>query len=406
MGTDQETAEKPAEKAIEAKGDSIRQEYTFAADVKLKECKYCRVMIPKKAKVCPNCKMILKGHMFLKVIAAIMGIAVIGTGSYCLAAYWGLLPDSAVPVWIAQHKMAASVTTVETPEAAAGAMAVEPMEVATAAETAEMAETKEAESSKEELNEQTKSAAESDSAKDEDAAKDEDIARDEDTVNGRSVAEDQSSVEDQSGSEAQDLTKDKADSEEKEPIEDKAGLEEKEPEEDKSDAEDTKDKSDAEDKVSSEDSADSKVKNATKDIDATESEEAEEDSLASNLEDMDENEVAFRADCVRRKYKGLLRDKDYLGTAVLVMEAEVVCQVDGGLFDENVYYLCQEEENGIECYYIIRDDRSVDETLILEGDIITVYGRLFGTCKIPANLIETRPTVPAISMLTYDLLEE
>ena len=48
----------------------------------------------------------------------------------------------------------------------------------------------------------------------------------------------------------------------------------------------------------------------------------------------------------------------------------------------------------------------VDSTLILEGDMLTVFGQLFGTCKIPADLIETRPVVPAVSMLYYDLTGE
>lgn len=57
-------------------------------------------------------------------------------------------------------------------------------------------------------------------------------------------------------------------------------------------------------------------------------------------------------------------------------------------------------------YYVVRDDRETDDTLILEGDMLTVYGQLFGTCEIPADLVETMPTVPAISMLYYDLTGE
>lgn len=420
MGTDQEQVEKPVEETVEkekeTKNDSIRQEYVFASDAKLKECKYCRVMIPKKAKICPNCKMILRKHTFLKVITAAFVLAVIGAGSYCLSAYWGLLPDSAVPAWIAQNKMAVpvvSVTTVETTEAAAGAKTVEPTEVA-AVETEELEVAKESGSSKGEQKETTKSVTVNDSAKAEDANEDKAAEKDKSSAEDENGIEDKDNANNQSGAEG-DVAEDKsgasdeADSKDKNAVKDKETAEDNSDAEDKTDSEDrntVKDKDTAEDESDGEDKTDSGNKKAVQNKDAMEKEDAEDEDPTANREDMDENEASFRADCVRRKYKGLLRDKDYLGTAVLVLRAEVICQVDGGLFDENVYYLCMEEENGIECYYIIRDDRSADDTLILEGDIITVYGRLFGTCKLPANLIETRPTVPAISMLTYDLLEE
>ncbi len=132
----------------------------------------------------------------------------------------------------------------------------------------------------------------------------------------------------------------------------------------------------------------------------------ETDVDRESTETADKDETAFRADCVQVDYKTLLRkQQEYLDTALMI-EAQVVCQVDGGLFDDNTYYLCvTEERSGIKRYYIIRDDREADDTLILEGDTLTIYGRLFGDCKIPAKLIETRPTVPALSMLYYDLTE-
>lgn len=353
MRTDQDTveklAEKPAEKTIEAKNDSIRQEYAFASDVKLKECKYCRVMIPKNAKICPNCKMTLKSHMFIKTLAAVLVFAVIVAGGYCIFTYRELQPDPEAVALETQDETQApivSVNTVETTEAAAGAKVVEPTEVVAPAVTVESPQfvpvvesvgTEKSASNEAEQKEETKSAAESDNVKDKDV-----------TEEGES----------------------------------------------------TEDKEKPDDKVDPED------RNAVDDENTVEDEETEDDVSTTVLKAIDENEAAFRADCVQRKYKSLLRDEEYLETSVVVMGAEVVCQVDGGLFDENVYYLCREKENGNNCYYIIRDDRNEDETLILEGDIITVYGQLFGTCKIPANLIETRPTVPAISMLTYDLLGE
>lgn len=349
MGTDQGKVEKPAEKETEVKSDSMRQDYAFASDVKLKECKYCRVMIPKQARVCPNCKMILKSYTFLKVVAAILvfGVIVVGVA-------FGLKP-------------------------------VEPAEAVAVTETVAPEEVKESASNKEEQVEAPKSVARNDSIK-------ENAVSDKDDTDNKAIVENKSLVEDKSGSGEKDVTEDKSASGEKDATEDKSGTEEKD---------DIEDQSDTEEKEAKEDQTDEKKKGGKED-----SEQEDDDKPVMAPREIDENEAAFRADCVQRKYKGLLRDEAYLGTAVLVMEAEVICQVDGGLFDENVYYLCMEEENGKECYYIVRDDRETDETLILEGDIITVYGQLFGTCKIPTYLVETRPAVPAISMLSFDLLEE
>ena len=116
----------------ESREDSIRREYDFAPDVKLKECRYCRVMIPKKAKVCPNCRMSLKRNWFRNLVAAVFAIAVIGVGGYYLSAHWGIMKDAAASVWMAQKQSALpvmSVTTVDNKELAASGTAVEPSEV-------------------------------------------------------------------------------------------------------------------------------------------------------------------------------------------------------------------------------------------------------------------------------------
>ncbi len=82
-------------------------------------------------------------------------------------------------------------------------------------------------------------------------------------------------------------------------------------------------------------------------------------------------------------------------------------QVDGGLFDENIYYLCKREDGqGITRYYIVRDDRTEDDTPILAGDVIQVYGQLFGSCKLPGYLVKTQPVVPALTIVYFDLLAE
>ncbi|MDE6740318.1 MAG: hypothetical protein K2K07_14640, partial [Lachnospiraceae bacterium] len=133
VGAEQATADQPVtDRSAEVKSDSMRQEYAFATDAKLRECKYCRVMIPKKAKICPNCKMVLKKHTGIKAAAAVLVIAAIGCGA---SVYMGLLPSHAAPAWMAKNKSSEpvlSVTTVETPETAAGAQIVESVDVAVA----------------------------------------------------------------------------------------------------------------------------------------------------------------------------------------------------------------------------------------------------------------------------------
>lgn len=140
--------------------------------------------------------------------------------------------------------------------------------------------------------------------------------------------------------------------------------------------------------------------------------EAEEMKMLAGAEESEPIDVSsyteeeFRNLCQKVSYKALLRLQDiYLYTAVTV-EVTVLKQVDGGLFDENIYYLCTAQEDGIQRYYIVRDDRIEDDWLILEGDVLRIYGQLFGNCKVPAQLVPSQPTVPALAMSYYELLEE
>lgn len=411
------TGQKAAEQAAEATNDSMRQAYAFAADVKLKECRYCCVMIPKKARICPNCKSKLRKHILGKTVAAVLVIAVIGAGGYGLSAYLGWLPDSVVPVWLAQQKNLEAVeatTAVEAAETAAGAKTVEPVDLLQPETTDPAAKPKTSEASQETTDEsvQTKTAEQpgnGDSLTTTEGSAAEELAKAvKDTENTMAKAGESAG----SGTAAQDgndktaaenvtlrddgtVPADKAKTDVEEGQDDQASIANEDGDK-AADGETLEKPSEAAEDAAADDAAErSQDKTAGK-----------TGKVARNDEAMDENEAAFRADCVRRGYKELLRNEDYLGTAVW-LEAEVICQVDGGLFDENIYYLCVENENNdIRRYYIIRDDRAADETLILEGDMLTVYGRLFGNCKLPASLVETRPTVPAISMLCCDLAEE
>ena len=372
----------------ESREDSIRREYDFAPDVKLKECRYCRVMIPKKAKVCPNCRMSLKRNWFRNLVAAVFAIAVIGVGGYYLSAHWGIMKDAAASVWMAQKQSALpvmSVTTVDNKELAASGTAVEPSEVTNLSE-AESESVPDGAEHQEDAGEQTEGAkTETADAKKTTAVESKPDAKSAEDEQAKETAEDEQAKE-------------------------TAGTETAEDEQ----AKET-DGTDSQTDVESTTEADMQTDLAKKE--RSQVTMAKQDSALSGEEDeggtdvpakkMDRQEQKFREECVLIGYKSILRNTErYLDTALMV-EVQVMCQVDGGLFDDNTYYLCEtEDDNNIIRYYIVRDDRETDDTLILEGDTLTVYGQLFGTCKIPAELVEAMPTVPAISMLYYDLTGE
>ena len=431
VGAEQATADQPVtDRSAEVKSDSMRQEYAFAANAKLRECKYCRVMIPKKAKICPNCKMEIKKHIGIKVAAGVLVIAAIGCG---VSVYMGLLPGHAVPAWMAKNKSSEqvlSVTTVETPETAAGAQIVESVDVAVAADLPkpDAAEAELEEKIAQSVNGMTAGKSETEAVLTEE--KDESGTDSAVNGNGKYVKDTETDSEEE-GENSKVEVADKAagrsveesgitgkaagrDDEESEAADKAAGHNDEEMEttgkivarndEESEDTDETAGRTSEEPEDTGKTAT--RTRGETKSAGNTaDTEEDRDDQDEMFPEDMDVNEAAFRADCVWRDYKELLRNEDYLGTAVW-LEAEVICPVEGGLFDENIYYLCMtEESNGIERYYIIRDDRTEEQLLILEGDVLTIYGRLFGNCKLPASLVETRPTVPAISMLSCDLQE-
>ncbi|MDE6996078.1 MAG: hypothetical protein K2P41_16995 [Lachnospiraceae bacterium] len=486
--TQQEAAEK---NTAENREDSIRREYGFAPDVKLKECRFCCVMIPKKAKVCPNCRMSLKRHWFRNLVAAVFAVAVIGGGGYYLSEHWGIMKDAVASVWRAQNGSAVpvmSVTTVDTAEMAANAAAVGPAEVTSLSE-AELGQTVDlvqaAESTGNQTDHESKTAnavntentgnqtealagkaeqaagtegkeepesstdAESSVSTDrktdaermtetEDGA-DPESSLDAETANSRKSATDggdgksteaaAGGAEDEKDAGTREDSEDRIESETRKDTENADRAEEQKDVEDKTDhsaEEETaaeneavssaaqkaeKKGAEADDEAYTNGTADSRSKENTakKDGGLTEEESAdtEKQETAVSAKDMDRQEQEYREECTTVSYKAMLRDTESCLDTALTMEVQVVCQVNGGLFDDNIYYLCKAEDgNNITRYYIVRDDREADDTLILEGDMLTVFGQLFGTCKIPADLIETRPVVPAVSMLYYDLTGE
>lgn len=135
--------------------------------------------------------------------------------------------------------------------------------------------------------------------------------------------------------------------------------------------------------------------------------EPQEIETAEEIDVSAYSEEEFRNLCGKVDYRKLLREQDvYLNGAVTV-ELTVLAQIDGGLFDDNIYYICTaEDKKGYLRYYVIRDDRAEDDMLILEGDVLRIYGQFFDTCVCPSEFLETETEIPALAMVYCDLLEE
>lgn len=324
--------------------EQMNQSYGFAPDIKLKECKYCRVLIPKKAKICPNCKMRLKkrwlrNFFLLMLLLAVIALGVAG-GYYYFYVY--------------QVPAATSVAVISGYES--------------------------------------------------------------EDNSGEIIKEDNVAKETDIVAEAQ---------EEKQETEFVAPVEEV-------DAEKAENGQNNEQEITMEEEKDTPDEESADEADETILDSSEQDNVEQNneetiainlplqMQESESQEIAeeagqetdkdvesFKESCEQVSYKAMLRQtEDYLNTPLMI-EVTVVAQIDGGLFDENIYYLCVEEDkNGIDRYYIIRDDRTEDTMLILEGDVLCIYGTLFDRCILPADVIKTRPVVPAIAMRYCELLEE
>lgn len=121
----------------------------------------------------------------------------------------------------------------------------------------------------------------------------------------------------------------------------------------------------------------------------------------------DYSEEEFKELCRQVDYRKLLREQEVYHNSAVTAELTVLEQIDGGLFDDHIYYLCTAQDSrGFERYYVLRDDRGEDAPLILEGDGLRVYGLFFDTCKCPAAYSTVRMEIPAFAMAYCELEEE
>lgn len=335
--------------------------YTLESGVKMKPCKYCRVMVPKKAKICPNCKKKIKknwlGFLIILLIIALLA----GGGAY----YY---------LYLYQPAPAMSQTATTRTETATTDEATKETVTDTATEdtTADMGT---ADTTVDAAAEETKADA---------------IAANTDT-----------GVESTEGKDAsQDTATDTSDTTEEnaevnllnQPLTEETATE---------NGTDTN-QSTAKDKDNSMDTEADALENPL-----TRNDEETEEEAPEVIDPTAYSEEEFRAMCANVDFRKLMRTPDTYLNQCLTLEVTIVAQVDGGLFDENTYYLVSaEDKNGVERYYILRDDRGEEAVLLFEGDVITVYGQMFATCKVPVEYGIRNNKVPAISIVYCDLEEE
>lgn len=411
-----------------------KKEYSFPEDAELKACRYCQTMIPKTARICPNCRKRLKKNR-LGIFLWICLLAACAAGVYYYAAVYSVTRPVSGNVEVVQSGEAVQDVAEERKpeegiaegnEQTAGSEAVEENAAGTDGTGTDAAvqienlpeipaalggpvdsETEKNDGLMANIETEEEAEKKAESGKDGELEKDSEPEKDGEAESG---AERETDGEAENGSEPEkDGGAESGSGLEKDgEAESSSGLE-KGNESGKDDKTMTGRGTESEEAAEEKDRAGMMADGGVDDESDTESESG--DNLADGtvkITDMSEyTEEEFRDICERVDYKKLLRRQElYLDTAV-TEELTVMEQVDGGLFDENLYYLCKkEDEQGITRYYIIRDDRGEDAEPILEGDVLRVYGQLFGSCKLPGYLNRTQPVVPALTMVYYDLLEE
>ena len=384
-------------------------ENQFPEEAELKECRYCQVMIPKTAKVCPNCRKRQKTNwagVFLLLLLA----AACGAGIYYYLVFYSRAEITA------SEEVIASVEPEENAGSGQSAETISDLEGERAAGAGMEAAGSQAAGDAEENKSSAGATEEKENGSSDETMRNEKSEEDEE-------AEQKPEMQGIAGTEGSKPAVEKGDEAEKNS---EAGNEvEKEPEAE--DANGVEKESEAGDRNGVEKEPEAgNVFASEREAEPGGKSEYEEES-GTGIEDeipnpedegssivtvettemSDYSEEEFREICQRVDYKKLLRSQETYLNAAVMEELTVVEQVDGGLFDENIYYLCRKEDGqGITRYYIIRDDREEDDMPILAGDVIRVYGQLFGSCKLPGYLVKAQPVVPAVTMVYFDLLEE
>lgn len=131
------------------------------------------------------------------------------------------------------------------------------------------------------------------------------------------------------------------------------------------------------------------------------SSETKEKTKEEPKKDPKKEKSKFISSCKSYEYKKLARYPEKYKDKHITVKVKVAQIVNGGLFDDSVYYRCYTKgayDTWFENEFFIIDDREGDTTKILEDDILTVYGTYSGTEDVERSLTNTTESVPAISM--------
>lgn len=332
---------------------------------KMKACKYCRVMVPKSAWICPNCKMKIRRH-WGRLLAGILFVALLAGGT----AYLILTENGNALMVSAGLTSDAGNTGTET------ATVAEPQEDKVAqTENAQTGEKTEADTAVAGTTEAQTQQALGDVSKLASAIKLE-------TAKADSKEKDQTSAQQDAAAAGEDM------------IEEAFAIT----------------PADGEETNASEQSGEAKTETQQSAEANAEGEAAESDGdTADAVQAVDPaaySEADFKALCETIDYRSLMRGAQEYAGQCLKVETEIREQIDGGLFDDNSYYLAAAKDaKGITRYYILRDDRGEDALPLFEGDTVLVYGQMFATCVPKNSELATDREVPAVTMVYLDLLE-
>lgn len=152
-------------------------------------------------------------------------------------------------------------------------------------------------------------------------------------------------------------------------------------------------------------------------IDATDvvthSQESIDVVTSENVDLPTDTEIAdkenFIASCEEIPYKTLARYPEDNTGKHIVLTVQITQIVQGGFFDDSVYYRVYTDNDGYGLYlsdeYLMYDARIGDDTKLLEDDIIRVYGEFIGTESIVRALTGTTEEVPAFKAYYIDILD-
>lgn len=331
---------------------------------KMKACKYCRVMVPKSAWICPNCKMKIRRH-WGRLLAGILFVALLagGTAYLILTENGNALMVSAGLTSDAGNAGTETATVAELQEDKAAQTESGQTGEKTEADTA-VAGTAEAKT-QQALGDVSKLASDIklETAKADSKEKDQTSAQ-QDVAAGEDMIEEAFAITPADGEETG--------------------------------ASDQSDKAETETTQSAEANAEGET--AESDGESADAMQAVDPAAYS--------EADFKALCETIDYRSLMRGAQEYDGQCLKVEAEILEQIDGGLFDENCYYLAAAKDaKGITRYYILRDDRGEDALPLFEGDTVLVYGQMFATCVPKSSELAADREVPAVTMVYLDLLE-